>query len=135
MRWVIDYHSGVPIYLQFVHQAKAAVASGTLKDGDQLPSVRVLAEELRINRNTVAKAYSELENEGVIETRPGSGCFVTTSVSPFRRSVRLDLLARSIDALIVQAHHLQLSDDTLRSLLDDRLREFKSLRRAAEGER
>ncbi len=67
---------GVPIYLQLVEQVKHAVETGALRTGDQLPSIRPLAEELVINANTVAKAYRELEREGVIELRQGAGAFV-----------------------------------------------------------
>lgn len=131
MRWLVDYHSGVPVYLQLVQQAKSAMASGTLRDGDQLPSVRVLAEELKVNRNTVAKAWAELESEGVIENRQGSGCFVTGSKTPLRRAVRNERLAQGVDALIIQAHHLQVTDDDLRALLDEGLRRFHQTRRAS----
>ena len=134
MRWLVDYHSGVPVYLQLVQQAKAAVATGTLRAGDQLPSVRAMAEELKLNRNTVARAWAELESEGVLENRQGSGCFVTTTVTPLRRAVRNERLAQAFDQVIVQAHHLQVDDEALRALLDDRLRHFRTTRKT-EGER
>ena len=69
--------SGVPIYLQLMEQVKHAVETGALRAGEQLPGIRPLAEELVINPNTVAKAYRELEHEGVIELRHGAGAFVT----------------------------------------------------------
>src|SRR3569833_801839 len=131
MRFLIDYHSGVPVYLQLVQQVKAAAAAGTLRDGDQLPSVRVLAEELRVYRITVAKAYAEMETEGLVEARQGSGVCVAFSVTPLRRSVRVERLAAALDAIIVLSHHLQLSDVTLRSLLEERLRYFMHRRDAA----
>jgi GntR family transcriptional regulator len=134
MQWLIDYNSGVPVYLQLVQQVKAAVASGTLRDGDQLPSIRALAEQLGVNRNTVAKAWSELEAEGVIVNRQGAGSFVSAAVTPLRRAIRTERLATALDALIVQAHHLQVDDAALRSLLDERLRHFHERRRTAEGE-
>src|SRR6202008_3753983 len=68
--------SGVPIYLQLMEQVKHAIETGALRPGDQLPGMRPLAEELVINPNTVAKAYRELEHEGVIELRHGAGAFV-----------------------------------------------------------
>lgn len=118
----VNFQTGVPVYLQIVQQVKAAAAGGTLRPGDALPSVRSLAEELRINRNTAARAYAELEAEGVIETRQGAGCFLKANgASPLRRAVRSERLAADIDALIVQAHHLQISDDQLKTLLDERL--------------
>src|SRR5436305_2927793 len=105
----VNYKSGKPVYLQVVDQIKAAAASGTLQDGEPLPSIRPLAEELRINRNTIAKAYTELEKQGVIETIPGKGCFLKSNGSPLRKDVRRKLLIQDIDQAIVQAHHLQVS--------------------------
>lgn len=127
MRMLVNFKSGVPVYLQIVQQVKAAAAGGTLRPGDALPSVRTLAEELRINRNTAARAYAELESEGVIETRQGSGCFLKANgTSPLRRAVRSERIIAELDALIVQAHHLQISDADLKSLLADRLAHFRS---------
>src|SRR5215468_8001105 len=99
----INFKSGKPVYLQIVDQVKAAAASGTLQSGEALPSIRPLAEELRVNRNTIAKAYTELENQGVIETIPGKGCFVRENNSPLKKDVRRKLLAEEIDHVIVMA--------------------------------
>ena len=132
MRWLIDYSSGVPVYLQLVQQVQEAVAAGTLRDGDQLPSIRALAEQLGVNRNTVAKAWSELEAEGVIVNRQGAGSFVSAAVTPLRRAVRTERLTAAVDALVVQAHHLQVDAPALRALLDERLRHFHDRRQAAE---
>ena len=121
----IDFQSGVPVYLQIVQQVKAAAATGLIRPGDPLPSVRALAEDLRINRNTVARAYAELESESVIETRQGSGCFLKDGgASPLRKSVRSGRLAEALDVVIVQAHHLQIPDPELQSLLIERLEAF-----------
>ena len=121
----IDFQSGVPVYLQIVQQVKAAAATGLIRPGDPLPSVRALAEDLRINRNTVARAYAELESDSVIETRQGSGCFLKDGgASPLRKSVRSSRLAEALDAVIIQAHHLQISDTELQSLLIERLEAF-----------
>jgi GntR family transcriptional regulator len=118
----VNFKSGVPVYLQIVQQVKDAAASGNLRPGDALPSVRALAEELRINRNTAARAYTELEAEGVIETRQGAGCFLKANgASPLRKTVRSERLAAELDAVIVQAHHLQISDAELKTLLEERL--------------
>src|SRR6266446_6562502 len=103
----INFKSGKPVYLQVVDQIKAAAATGTLQAGEALPSIRPLAEELRVNRNTIAKAYGELENQGVIETIPGKGCFVKANNSPLKKEARRKLLIQDIDQAIVQAHHLQ----------------------------
>jgi len=125
MIFQINFKSGKPAYLQLVDQVKAAAASGNLRAGDALPSIRPLAEELRLNRNTVAKAYAELENQGVIETAPGKGCFVSENNSPLKKEVRLKLLSDEIDASIVQAHHFQISNEQFVELVRDRLEYFE----------
>lgn len=117
----INFKSGKPVYLQVVDQIKAAAASGTLQNGEPLPSIRPLAEELRINRNTIAKAYAELENQGVIETIPGKGCFLKMNGSPLKKDVRRKLLIQDIDQAIVQAHHLQVPRPEFVDLVNDRL--------------
>ena len=93
----INFKSGKPVYLQLIDQIRHAAASGALRPGEALPSLRPLAEELRINRNTVAKAYAELESQGVIETVPGKGCFLNAVDSPFTKQARQKLLAQEID--------------------------------------
>ena len=129
----LNFKSGKPAYLQVVDQIKASAASGALRPGELLPSIRPLAEELRINRNTVAKAYAELEAQGVIETIPGRGCFLKESNSPFRKEVRLEMLAEEIDASIVQAHHLQVADEEFLSLVKERLELFEHRNKANEA--
>src|SRR5437764_7044363 len=74
--------SGVPIYVQLMEQVKHAIETGALRPGEQLPGIRPLAEELVMNPNTVAKAYRELEHEGVIELRHGAGAFVSSRPTP-----------------------------------------------------
>ena len=106
MLFQINYKSGKPVYLQVVDQIKAAAASGALQPGEALPCIRPFAEELRVNRNTIVKAYSELESTGVIETVPGKGCFMKESQSPLCKDVRRKMLIEEIDQAIVQAHHL-----------------------------
>ena len=81
--------SGVPIYLQLMEQVKHAIETGALRVGDQLPGIRPLAEELVINPNTVAKAYRELEHDGVIELRHGAGAFVTGAAREKKLTDRL----------------------------------------------
>ena len=126
----LNFKSGVPVYLQIVAQVKDSAASGALRPGDPLPSVRALAEELRVNRNTIAKAYAELETQGVLELRQGSGCFLKANgASPLRRAVRSERLATELDSVIVQAHHLQIGDDELRALLEERLTDFRERQR------
>ena len=128
----INFKSGMPIYLQVVDQIKAAAASGALRPGEMLPSIRPLAEELRVNRNTIAKAYSELESLGVIETLPGRGCFLKENHSGLRKEVRRKLLIAEIDQVIVQAHHLQVARDEFLELLHERMDVLDVKRRASK---
>jgi GntR family transcriptional regulator len=81
---------------------------------------RPLAEELRVNRNTVAKAYAELESQGVIETIVGKGCFVRANNSPYKKDVRRKLLAEAIDDAVIQAHHLQVGKTDFLRLAEER---------------
>ena len=132
MRLQINFKSGMPVYLQIVDQIKAAAASGALKPGEALQSIRPVAEELRINRNTVAKAYAELESLGVIETVPGKGCFLKENHSPLRKEVRRKMLTEEIDRAIVMAHHLQVPGPEFLELIRERIQTLESKRRANE---
>ncbi len=131
----INFKSGKPVYLQVVDQIRAAAASGALQPGEALPSIRPLAEELRLNRNTVAKAYSELESLGVIETLPGKGCFLKENHSPLRKEVRRKLLIEEIDQAIVMAHHLQVPRPEFLELIHERMDVLDDKRRANEGQK
>ena len=131
MRILLNFKSGKPVYLQIVDQVKAAVASGALQPGEPLASIRPLAEQLRVNRNTVAKAYAELESQHVIETAPGRGCFVRAGSSPFKKDVRLKFLAEEIDNAVVQAHHLEIGKSAFLRLAEDRFDAFQQQRARA----
>ena len=121
----LNFKSGKPVYLQVVDQVRAAAASGQLRAGDPLPSIRPLAMQLRVNRNTVAKAYAELEGQGVIETVAGKGCFIKNSPSPYRKQVRDQMLVVEIDQAIVAAHHLGVNRTEFLGLVNERLDEFE----------
>src|SRR3954452_21109757 len=125
MRVQISFTSGKPVYLQIVDQVKLAVASGRLRTGEGLPGIRPLAESLRLNRNTIAKAYAELESQGVIQTNAGKGCFVKDGGSPYRKDARLELLKHEIDAAVVQAHHLQVGRADFLKLAEARYDAFQ----------
>jgi len=128
----LNFKSGKPVYLQVVDQIKAAAASGTLQPGEALPCIRPLAEDLRVNRNTVAKAYAELESLGVIETVPGKGCFLKEPQSLLRKDVRRKMLIEEIDQAIVQAHHLQVPGDEFLKLVRERMTALDDKRRTNE---
>ncbi|MEO7192099.1 MAG: GntR family transcriptional regulator [Vicinamibacterales bacterium] len=134
MRLQVSFSSGKPVYLQLVDQVKAAAASGAVRPGDVLPGIRPLAEQLRVNRNTVAKAYAELESQGVVTTEAGKGSFIAANSQPYRKDVRLKLLSEEIDQAVVQAHHLRVSKAELVRLVSERYDLFEHKRdRAAIG--
>lgn len=121
----VDFHAGKPVYLQLADQVRYAVACGKLKPGEPLPALRPLAEELRVNRNTISKAYAELDAQGIIETIPGKGFFVKQNKSPFTEPVRQRLLLTEIDEAVVAAHHLQVDRDKFLKLVNERLDYFE----------
>jgi GntR family transcriptional regulator len=132
LRINLNFKSGKPVYLQVVDQVKSAAASGAIRPGESLPSIRPLAEELRVNRNTVAKAYAELESQGVIEAIAGKGCFIRNNGSPFKKAVRVELLTQEIDDAVTQAHHLMVGKTEFLRLAEERFDAFETQRARAE---
>src|SRR5262245_18776069 len=128
MRLQLNFKSGKPLYLQIVDQFRAAVAGAWIRPGGRLPSIRPFEEELRVNRNTVAKAYTELESQGVIETAAGKGCFVRNTGTPLKKKACLTLLAEEVDQAVVQAHHLQVTRAEFLKLVEERLDSFEEQR-------
>lgn len=120
----INTQDGTPIYLQIVRQFKYLIATGSLKDGDELPPVRTLAQQLLINPNTVAKAYRELENQGLIYTRPGAGTYVAPKRIVFSDEERKRILLEHIDSLLVITSHLNFSLSQLLSLITERAKQI-----------
>jgi GntR family transcriptional regulator len=116
----ISPHDGVPIYLQIVNQVKYLVAAGRLEPGAELPAIRVLAEELTVNPNTVARAYRELEMTGVVEKRRTAGTYVSAAGSPLARRERLKILTARIDALLAEARQMGIRTDEVVELLRHR---------------
>lgn len=111
---------GVPIYQQIVNQVKYLVASGRLSPGDEMPPIRVLAEQLIVNPNTVARAYRELEAAGVVEKRRTAGTYVSEQGSPLARKERLKILTERVDALLAESRQMDVPYDELVKLLDKR---------------
>jgi GntR family transcriptional regulator len=116
----ISPNDGVPIYLQIVNQVKYLVASGRLKPGEELPPIRVLAEKLVVNPNTVARAYRELELAGVVTKRRTAGTYVSDAGSPLARRERLRILAERADALLAEARQMNISLEDVLDLLRQR---------------
>jgi GntR family transcriptional regulator len=114
----IQAQGGVPIYLQVMQQIKYLVASGRLQPGDELPSIRTLAEQLIVNPNTIARAYRELETAGVVEKRRTAGTFVAEAGSPLARKERLRLLRQRVDQLLVEAFQMGFALDEVLKLVE-----------------
>jgi GntR family transcriptional regulator len=112
---------GVPIYLQLVEQVKHAIETGALRQGEQLPGIRPLAEELVINPNTVAKAYRELEHEGVIELRHGAGAFVADHGRGRKAADALRSAQPIVAAAIERLRDRGLTDEEIRRLFEAEL--------------
>ena len=121
----INTGSNTPIYQQITAQVRLAVAAGKLAVGDQLPSVRGLAEELVVNPNTVARAYADLMREGLIESRAGCGVFITRKRKVFSRAEGRRRLEPQLDALIGEAMTLDFTREELREAFEEKLRQWK----------
>jgi len=116
----ISPHDGLPIYLQIVNQVKYLVAAGRLAPGEELPAIRVLADRLIVNPNTVARAYRELEIAGVVEKRRTAGTYVSAAGSPLARRERLKILTERIDALLAEARQLGIRTEEIVELIHER---------------
>lgn len=121
MLFRIDPASGKPVYQQLIDQVKLAIAAQKLRPGDQLPTVRDLAIHLRVNRNTIARVYSELEREGVLYTRAGQGSFISDQASPFSLQEQRRQLTQMADDFIAQANLYGLTGEQLKDLIENRL--------------
>lgn len=122
----LDFHSGVPIYTQIVNQVQSLLANGRLKPGDQLPTVRALAEELRINFNTVARAYRILDETRIISTQQGRGTFITEIPPPeVTEKLRRESLSELTQRFIAEAIRLGFSEREVRLMVRDSLKSWK----------
>ena len=119
----IDFRSGLPIYTQIVNQVQAQVVSGILKHGDQLPTVRALAEELRVNFNTVARAYRILDEARIISTQQGRGTYITEIPPPHvSEKLRRETLEALTQKYISEAMRLEFSKSEIRQMVNDQLK-------------
>ena len=115
----LDPHSGVPVYRQLIDQVLAAVATGTLRSGDQLPTVRGVAVDLAINPNTVVRAYRELEIRGVLETQQGTGTFIAQREVQKDEVERRRRLAQLVSEFVARAGSAGFTVDELKEQLND----------------
>src|SRR5947207_15279689 len=117
MRIQIFTSDGVPIYQQIVSQVRYLVAAGRLQSGEELPPIRVLAEQLTVNPNTVARAYLQLEHAGIVTKRHGSGTYVSESRSTVSQREKTKILANRVDALLAGAKHPEVEGSAVSKVL------------------
>jgi GntR family transcriptional regulator len=120
----IDNASERPVYQQIIDQVKRDIALGRLDMDEKLPTVRQLAGQLAINPNTIAKAYQQLEREGIITTRPGSGAFVANLDSNLNNSVKKKLISEDLERAVVDAFHMQIDSGTLLKWFNEAIGKF-----------
>ena len=126
MNLEIDFRSGIPIYIQVVERIKECIASGILKPGEQLPTVRSLALELRINFNTVARAYRILDESGIISTQHGRGTYIMEVPSPeVTEEIRQNALKELTRRYLADADRLGVSPEEVTKTLNDRVAQWK----------
>lgn len=119
MKFIINPHSGVPIYKQIIQQVEKGIASGMLEEGMRLPTVREVAVDLAVNPNTVARAYRELEHQELVVTEQGRGSFIAVGVE--KKVAAEELMTKLVDDFIEEARQLNFSPDRLKELLWERL--------------
>ena len=120
----IDNASDRPVYQQIIDQVKRDIAIGRLGRDEKLPTVRQLAGQLAINPNTIAKAYQQMEREGIITTRPGSGTFVANLDSDLSGSVKKKLISEDLERAVVDAFHMQIDSQTLLRWFNEAIGKF-----------
>ena len=120
--------SGIPLYLQLMEQIKHAVETGALREGDQLPTIRKLAEDLVMNPNTVVRAYRELEHEGVLELRHGSGAFIKESAAGRARLIHKAQAV--VQSTVERLLSLGLTEEELRRAFENELAQARSQRQS-----
>jgi GntR family transcriptional regulator len=125
MEFTIQTAAGVPIYQQLIAQICAAIARGRLLPDERLPSVREMSQTLVVNPNTVARAYTELERQGAVYTRPGLGVFVSAARAPLPKKVRRERLQQAIDQLLIEAVQFGCDSEEVLELVDERIKQFQ----------
>jgi GntR family transcriptional regulator len=126
MNLEIDFRSGIPIYLQVVERIKERIAGGRLKPGDQLPTVRSLALDLRVNFNTVARSYRILDEIGIISTQQGRGTYVMNIPPPeVSEKIRLEALKALTRRYLADAERLGASPEELNQTLEDQVTDWQ----------
>jgi GntR family transcriptional regulator len=126
MNLKVDMHSGVPIYIQIVERIKHSIATGELQPGSQLPTVRQLAQDLRVNFNTIARAYALLDDAGIISTQQGRGTYVRER--PDERALshlRVEKLGALVGHAVVEAFSLGYKPGEIRAAFEDTIKQLE----------
>jgi GntR family transcriptional regulator len=124
--------AGQPLYLQLIQQVRYAIETGVLQDGDQLPGIRPLAEQIAVSHNTVAKAYSELEHEGLLDLRHGSGAYVLAARNTRSQADRIRVAQEKVRALVDSLKDKDFSDEEIRRLFEAALLHARPLERRSQ---
>lgn len=127
----VDHSSGVPIYRQVMEQIKYSMAKGVLRPGDRLPAIRQLSLELKVNPNTIAKAYSELEHAQVIETRRGMGTYVSEKKIEMSEEGKMEIITQLAERLAVEAVQLDISEEELQRIVREAMGRFNQAGKGA----
>lgn len=129
----LDFHSGLPIYTQIVNQIQSQLVNGILKPGDQLPTVRALASEIRVNFNTVARAYRILDEARIISTQQGRGTYITEIPPPeVTEKLRKESLSELTQRFIGEAYRLGFSEREVSQMVRDSLKSWKEAKNVKE---
>jgi len=135
MNLAIDFRSGLPIYLQVVERIKERIAGGQLRPGDQLPTVRALALELRVNFNTIARSYRILDEMGIISTQQGRGTYILSVPAPeVSKEIRLQALQALTRRYLSDAERLGASPEELEQVLKDQMAQGRPTGRLSDPE-
>lgn len=116
MKLFVNPYTGIPLYVQVAEQIKKAVITGVIKEGEQLPPVRRLAVELLINPNTIVRAYQELEKEGIITTRKGSGSFIAPAAKKLKKAQKEEKITKRIRELLAEARFLEIDKEDIKKM-------------------
>ena len=116
LKLFINPYTGIPLYVQVAEQIKKAVITGVIKEGEQLPPVRRLAVELLINPNTIVRAYQELEREGIITTKRGSGTFIAPTAKKLKKEQKEEEITKRIRELLAEARFLELDKEEIKKI-------------------
>ena len=113
----VDLNNPKPVFIQIVDLVRKAVATGALHPGDQLPTIREAAIQARVNRNTISRAYLELEHLGLVRTRQGSGCFVSENGLQMVKEEKLRIISKKVDDLMLEACHYRVDEEDVIRLI------------------